>query len=156
MTLPQANNIDAIIATVEAVHLGRFSMHDIGEYIGMGDRQGAYYCDAALQLGLLRRDINAVPYLTERGKRIRATTDQKRRIGILRHAVQQVAGVETILEYLRTNPDHCTVSDVERILASQYDLADTTLERRTSTILTWLKALHFVAMDTDQRIRLCD
>ena len=53
--IPQADELDDVIATVEAISQGAITFQEIAGAIGKVDRQGRYYRLASEILGLVRK-----------------------------------------------------------------------------------------------------
>lgn len=128
--LPQANNLGAIGAVVDAVAEGLDTTGDIAEAIGMAERQGSYYPNAAATLGYVTQQYGSSPTvwrLTDRGLNL-VGMDSTQRAQDLARAIGAYSQVEL---YRSEGAD---------ALETAYlldGLADSTARRRVSTIATW-------------------
>lgn len=131
---PQANDLQSVAAAVDAIALGANTPEAVAESLGMSQREGAYYADAAGYLGF----VDVVPGqdmktydVTQSGQSLLSTTGEDR-VELLRDTV---AGMPGVVAYA----DGGDAAVLE--LMQDSGLGDTTAARRTSTIKAWYHSL---------------
>ena len=128
--LPQANNLGALAAVVDAVAAGCDTTAEIAEAIDMADRQGGYYPNGAATLGLIVKAAGTHPArwrLTADGLTF-VDLDAAGRAAMLARIIAEYGQVQTFRE------------DGAEKLEGYYlleGLAPATARRRVSTISTW-------------------
>ena len=127
--VPQANSIPRIAAVVDAIDEGCETAKEIAEAIGMSERQGAYYPNAAHTLGLVEKTgHNPVTWgLTELGAEFVALPPEKR----TERLNDVVCGNIMVNTLLMDGPEALTGS-------WEGTLADSTADRRLATISSWM------------------
>lgn len=75
--VPQADELNKVILTVEAVQNDYKSDQKIADYVGFTDRQGRYYRLAAEILGLLKNENNSA-FLTKTGNELIILDEENR------------------------------------------------------------------------------
>jgi len=157
--IPQANRFELVIAAVEAVNNGAKTDIEISDYISKlrgkasddPGRDGRYYRRSGQQLGLISNRQNTAE-LTERGQLfITASVNEKERILI--ESLFDLKLFRALLPFLEQHPDGVSAEAITRFLLSITDLAETTVRRRLSTIIRWLKSVN-VAHESDGLIKL--
>jgi len=135
--LPQADKLDKVIQTVEAVSKGAKSDQDIANYIGFTDRQGRYYRHAAVMLCfIINRDNFAT--LTELGTELLEAEDSEKKY-ILQLAILNNELFNIILEHIKESAIGLTKKEIEDfVFDNTIDPSISTIERRLSTLLQWL------------------
>ncbi len=131
---PQANSLEKLSTVIDAVAVGANTAEAISEALGVTDREGAYYGDAAGYLGLVEVIPRSEPKtygLTGIGE-IALGFATEYRCQMIRETVSQSPGVQL----LETGGEEA----VQDFLASQ-GLVGATVLRRTQTISAWAKAI---------------
>ena len=127
--VPQANSLPRIAAVVDAIDEGCTTAKEIAEAIGMSERQGAYYPNAARTLGLVdKTGSNPVTWgLTEVGAEFVGLPPEKRSA--------RLSDIVSANSYVNT-----LMMDGPEVLTSSWgmELGDSTVERRLATIGSWL------------------
>lgn len=135
--LPQADKLDRVIMTVEAVSLGMVLDSSIANYIGFTDRQGRYYRHAAELLGFIT-NFNNNAQITEFGKDL-MSSDESGRKYILQQAILNNALFKTILNEIQKSSSGLSKKQIEQFLFNiTIDPSIATISRRLSTLLQWL------------------
>jgi hypothetical protein len=135
--LPQANNLDKVIQTVEAVSLGAKTDQDIANYIGFTARQGRYYRHAAVMLYFITNQDNFA-VLTDMGAKL-LNSDNSEKKYLLQLAILDNEFFNSIIEYTKEANEGLTKSEIENFIYSNtIDPSLSTIERRLSTLLQWL------------------
>lgn len=140
--IPQANNLDAVVAVVDAIAAGMMTSGEIAEAIGMSDRQGGYYPHAAATLGFVEANHSTVPViweLTVSGHHL-AGLSAEERVGEVLEAVLECPLMD---EYVSTGgPERMA----EEWAAA--GLSDETIARRLATLASWTK---FITSDAESQ-----
>ncbi len=153
--VPQADNLDLVFSVASIVAEGARYRSDVSDALQYANRQGDYYTDAALGLGLIqsrqvfgtvRRDALE---LTELGRRYTATAHNQR-AELRRQIVLDSPVVRYVAAELGTTsngrvpfPVPDALTDVKQVAPVLEDLGLTqrTAKRRAYTIRAWLRAL---------------
>lgn len=126
---PQADRLDKVATTVDAVDAGACTASAVAVALDVVDRQGAYYANAAETLGLLVRcDTTPVSWeLSQSGAVLAASTSATRAV-MLSSLVADLPVVGVFIEN-----DANTVEEMIRTSG----LASDTAVRRTQTVAAW-------------------
>jgi len=126
--VPQANSIEKVVLAVGAVDAGCATASEIADVLGVTERQGDYYANAACSLGLLRKSDVGQWDVTELGHRA-ANADVNELVDIL---TDQLAQDENVVTYLE-NGEAALMDDWEQ----RGDISSSTLKRRVATAKAW-------------------
>ena len=142
--IPQADNLEDVVLTVEAISDGARTFQDIAESINKVERQGRYYRKAAEILGLIRTPNKNHSLLTGLGREfIRSNQEQKR--NILIQAVLEAEIIRSLIPYFELHPDGLTRDEIIMYLGQLTpNIGDSMLPRRISTILSWLNFVNII------------
>lgn len=146
--IPQANSLEDVIRSVEAVSRGARTYQEIAHAIGKGERQGRYYRLAGEQLGMLRLAGTNHSELTESGSEFLSLPEEARRL-YLANAVLRNDAISEVYEYIGLHP-YCDTEEIASYLIS-LEVRSSIASRRTSTILRWLLELELINIDTNNR-----
>ncbi|MBM7541286.1 DUF7226 domain-containing protein [Amphibacillus cookii] len=146
--IPQANSLEDVIRSVEAVSRGARTYQDIAGAIGKGERQGRYYRLAGEQLGMLRLAGTNHSELTESGSEFLSLPEEARRL-YLANAVLRNDAINEVYEYIVSHP-HCVTEEIASHLIS-LDVKSSIASRRTSTMIRWLLELELINIDANNR-----
>lgn len=133
---PQANRLDKVSTTVDAITGGATTASAISKTLGVVERQGHYYGDAAGYLGFIESNKNGElkEYsLTPLGEEFSDASPEERRKII----AQQISGMPLMHAYRNGGEDAAR----EYIQQSQ-DSSDDTVERRLVTVAAWNKSIN--------------
>jgi hypothetical protein len=143
--VPQADDLDKVVATVEAVAAGHHTGPEIASALDVVERQGFYYVAAAEQLGLVMHVAKDDIQLTKLGSKL--ATDEVNRKRLLRSAVLELPVIRHIAHDLGIGKptwaqkhlftDRMSVTDT----LEEAGFAHETAYRRSGTINSWIKAL---------------
>ena len=145
---PQANRLDKVSTTVDAVFNGATSSSAISQALDVVDRQGAYYGDAAGYLGLVdvTNDQELKEYrLTERGERF-IDEDAAGREEIIRETINNMP----LMQVYREEGEEAAM----KFIQDTQDVGDTTASRRLATLKTWDETLKTSITDSIEIDRL--
>jgi hypothetical protein len=138
--IPQADVLNEVVRTVEAVAGGARSFDDIADAIGKVDRQGRYYRRAAEILGFIHNQHNHSA-LTARGRDFIAHPAQRREL--LADAVLGMRLMQRALPFFEANRKN----GVRRQALTNF-IAEVTepvgqsmIPRRVSTVVSWLESI---------------
>jgi hypothetical protein len=142
---PQANDLDKIIDIITSFSEDLKTKEQISEYFEFDERQGDYYANAAIYLGLLSRDPdnNGSFILTDLGKAMRHCSNRRcRNRQLLIQLLKRPSFRSTILlvKDFNFNPGDVDLDDVARIISAndrRYNYI--TSRRRASTVKSWMK-----------------
>lgn len=131
---PQANDLDKVACTVDAVNAGANTPEAIAEALGVHDREGAYYADAAGYLGLVEpvhgeevRTYNC----TSLGQTM-ALADNEDRARLIADMLEHVPAVDLYAD---------GGEDAVIELYNLDGLSETTATRRAATIRSWVNQI---------------
>lgn len=140
--VPQADLLSDVISTVRFVNDNPGADDDmIGSHMGKGDRQGRYYRHAAELLGLIRNSSNSAYILEDGISYLNLSTSQEKN-EFLKMRVMGLDVFKLTVDYINNNPG-CTPTDVYQLLDGE-GINDSTADRRTKTIISWLIHLDVV------------
>ena len=136
---PQANNLDSMFSILFDIGKEGIVREEVIDEYGLTTvRQGAYYLNALLFLGLVEK-INVKYFLTQKGVDIRlASRKEAKKLFI--NAILNVPIIETIYNAMKSVSDRNKKSRiVSRIISESYGLNEVTSDRRASTVLSWFE-----------------
>lgn len=134
--IPQANDIDKIIELIFKVSEGIDDYKRIADYFQFEERQSAYYREAAEALGLLDSHIGKY-VLTDTGRLLVHMQAEKRNIYMV-ELLSDFNLVKYSLEILRERGE-LHRADLELLIEQNSALTGSTIIRRASSLLSWLK-----------------
>ena len=141
--VPQANSIEKVVLSVDAVAGGCLTSQEIAEALDVDPRQGAYYATAARHLGLVERAEHGEWALTDGGEEAAEATNEE----LMKLLNSKLAENRYIAIY---------VDGGEEALVKEWsargDIGPETIRRRTSTISAW--AEYWTADDETKLARL--
>lgn len=135
---PQADNLARVIDTIDLVSRGFTSKEDISEAWAYDERQGDYYSNAAVYLGMLKREGRNGFSLTENGRYFSQLSARQRIQLLAEQALKHPVFYESAASLVKR--DACP--DLEQIsewIAYYSTLSGTTPRRRAVTVLNWLR-----------------
>lgn len=143
--VPQADELNKVILTVEAVYNDCLTDYQIADYVGFTDRQGRYYRLAAEILGLLENQNNKAS-LTDIGEEL-IVLDENNRLRKIRTILQNNYLFKTILGKIESAGDGLSRSELLIFLSQLIEGSESTITRRYSTIMNWLTASSLIKLD---------
>ena len=141
---PQANDLDKVIDIVTNYYSGLTSKTAIAEFFEFDERQGDYYANAAIYLGLLKRGRprSSEFELTREGEFIANSQNRSQRnLLLLKQMLKKPSFNEIIHLFVSKNYDIALLNTDMRapIIQRHISLNETTAKRRASTVLSWLR-----------------
>ncbi|WP_426278592.1 GmrSD restriction endonuclease domain-containing protein [Chryseobacterium sp. S-02] len=143
--VPQADELNKVILTVEAVQNDYKSDQKIADYVGFTDRQGRYYRLAAEILGLLKNENNSA-FLTKTGNEL-IILDEENRLKKIRTILRQNHLFDQILSKIESDEEGLSRSQILDFLLVLIEGAESTITRRYSTIINWLHYSKLIVSD---------
>jgi len=140
---PQANNMDFMIHIFLNIGMDGITKFDVQKSSGLKDRQGSYYLDALVYLGLVEK-YKTKYYLTERGKEIKLSPLEQ-----MNAMFCEVILENKMLKYLYDKTKDMESSKESKefisvILATTFELGNSTANRRASTVSAWFNWINKV------------
>lgn len=138
--IPQADLLNEVVRTVEAVAAGARTFDDIADAIGKVDRQGRYYRRAAEILGFIQNHHNRST-LTPSGRRLIAHPEH---LGeLLAEAVLKMRLMQRALPFFEANRRHGVGRQelTDFITDVTEPVGPSMIPRRVSTVVSWLGAI---------------
>lgn len=140
---PQADSFERVINICELLNGQELSHNDLTEQYAFDARQTNYYTDAAHYLGLLeKRKEGTMPIyrLSDTGKRILGLNYKQRQLAYCNLILSHKAFCDTFRKYLESGNMPSNGEIVQIMKASNlYNVgSESTFERRSSTIKSWL------------------
>lgn len=130
---PQANRLDKVSTTVDAIEVGANTAQSISQSLGVVDRQGYYYGDAAGYLGFVESsqtgDLKEY-YLTERGQAFAGASPDQRN-AIIRETVDSMP----LMQIYREDGEDAALD----FMKDSSQANETTAQRRLATLKAWDK-----------------
>lgn len=151
--IPQADSLDEVIVTVEAVSQGKSTFQDIAQQLGLTERQGRYYRRAAEILRFITRVPGTnISTITALGAQLLKASRQLR-TQILTNQILGVPIVQSVVGMLASSGG---VADRRNLELSMRKIVPTTTpsmaDRRLTTVLAWLEYLDITSRDRQQVI----
>jgi hypothetical protein len=144
--IPQADRLESVVMAIIAVGNGaKTDVEIIRDIPGLTtDRQGRYYRNAAEILGFISNYRNHAS-LTELGKEFMKNPGMNNPLFI--SSVLNIEVIQRLLPFLEIHRSGASRSSIESYLNTIVDssIGGSMIPRRTSTILSWLKALNVVS-----------
>lgn len=140
---PQANDLDKIIDLVINNKQGLVDKITISDFFDFDERQGDYYANAAIYLGLLsRKPGNSEFILTKEGQYISTLKNRNKRNYFL---LQQMLNRPTFNEVIQSvynnhnKIDALNSDSIAQIIQKHINISATTAKRRASTVMNWIR-----------------
>lgn len=134
--IPQANDLEKVSSTVDAVSARANTSSSIAESLGVQGRQGNYYANAAEYIGLVSRHEADGEYeyrLTPNGEKFQESDS-----GTRKKMLNELVSATPVMRSYRES-GYNKESLVDTIKSSGYD--DETAKRRANAFVTWHKKL---------------
>jgi hypothetical protein len=141
--IPQADVLTDVVRVLEAIKSRHRTYQGIAEYLGKVERQGRYYRLAAEILGLVKNRHNQA-VLTSAGERLLRSTLAERS-ALLANAVLSCRIFQRVIPFLELHRKGVTRSELEDFMTEVTEpVGSSMMERRVSTVLSWLGAIHLI------------
>ncbi len=143
---PQADKLENVILTVEAINEGYHSDREIGIQLGLergrsyDERQGRYHRKATELLGLTRRASENHSVVTQSGT-VFLRSDQQTRREMLTERVVNLPVFRNILAMLESSGGRTSTTSIENSLRVMADTTASMAHRRQQTMTSWLNDL---------------
>jgi hypothetical protein len=142
---PQANDLDKVIDLVTNYPNGLTNKTAIAEFFEFDERQGDYYANAAIYLGLLKRGRSRSSEfeLTREGEYMASNSQNRsqRNLLLLKQMLKKPSFREIIIQWMIVNWNLSSLDTemIAPIIQRHIVLNETTARRRASTVISWLK-----------------
>jgi predicted acyl esterase len=131
--IPQANDLQKVVATLQAIADGHRALQAIATVLGVAHRHGSYYLHAARILGLVTLHThNQQATLTVAGTTILHADDEER--------------TRLLRVVLAAREPSVSEDDVGALLQQLAPLGASTARRRAQAVLAWLQAVDLAAL----------
>ena len=143
ISFPQANSMSRLINLVELLNERPMTKQDITSEYAFDERQTNYYTDAGRYLELIEKVCgeagNVLFQLTPQGRRIMSLAYRERQLAVAAQILKHMVFQETLKLCLQCGamPDTKTVVQIMRKAGLYRVEAESTYERRSSTITSW-------------------
>lgn len=147
--IPQADVLNDVVQTVEAVATGARTFGDIADALGKVDRQGRYYRRAAEILGFIHNRHNRST-LTVTGRNF--IDHPARRSELLAEAVLKSRLMQRALPFFEANRKNgVRRQELTRFITEvTQPVGESMIPRRVSTVVSWLESIGMI-QETDGR-----
>ena len=145
--IPQADSLLVVEKTVAALASGSKDDVEIAQYLGYTARQGHYYRKAAELCGFAVH-VKGKSQPTELGKKLVNAKSEAERVSILQEGVMNIPLIEALVGEF--SHGHANLADRQAIivwLRQNSDLSDSTVTRRSSTVLNYLRTSKILITD---------
>jgi hypothetical protein len=143
--VPQADELQKVILTVESVYNDNVTDSQIANYVGFTDRQGRYYRLAAEILGLLvNHKNNAI--LTTSGEEF-IILDEENRTKKIRTILKENELFKLVLNEIDSSNDGLNRGEILSFLLKIIDGSESTITRRYNTVINWLTSSSLLKLD---------
>jgi len=145
---PQANDLDKVIDIATNFHSAELTNKTaIAEFFNFDGRQGDYYANAAIYLGLLKRGLpgSSEFELTREGEFIANSPNRSQRnLLLLKQMLRKPSFNEIIRIFVDQNHDISSLNSelLAPVIQHHVSLNDTTAKRRASTVMSWLRWIY--------------
>ena len=140
---PQANDLDKVIDLITNYPNGLTNKTAIAEFFEFDERQGDYYANAAIYLGLLKRGRRRSEFeLTREGEFLANSKNRSQRnLLLLKQMLVKPSFNEIMILLTTANWDISSINNeiLAPIIQHHVPLNDTTARRRASTVISWIK-----------------
>lgn len=135
--VPQADDLNKVVDVVSILNTRPSDKYELAARFDFADRQGDYYGNAAVWLGLAEKK-NGQFSISQRGKQLIGVRNRDKRNELLLEAILKTTLFNSLLRlYLQQQGSLADEQIIEQISAAGYN--STTAARRTSTIKAWLR-----------------
>ncbi len=143
---PQANNLELIYKILFDIGPEGVTKENISNKYNMDERQGAYYLDALVYIGVVEK-INVKYFLNEKGVFVRLQASDECKKSFCSFIIEHPFLGDLYKNTMNMNSDEKLVYISSRI-TNVYDLNLNTSNRRASSIVSWFNYINNV-MDGD-------
>jgi len=135
---PQANDFDKVIKYCDLIYSNKKHLQDLITELGITSRQVTYYRDSCLFLKLVRLQDREI-YLNPELSKIYREGTVKEKYGFF---MASMIENEILFKcYNLYTIDNLTIDTFKHTVSNVYNMSDSTLKRRLSTVRSWFKWL---------------
>jgi C-terminal AAA-associated domain len=136
--VPQADNIQAIEISLQAVSEGANTYQDIAYALGYKERQGRYYRLACEILRFTYKTGVNQSAITPFGQQyLEANTEDRKEI--FGQAVLSSSLFQRVIPLFESRPEGISKEELERFLSQVTETTPKMVDRRTSSVISWLE-----------------
>lgn len=141
---PQANRMSRIVNLIELLNENSMTKQEITAEYAFDERQTNYYTDAGRYLGLIKKtngeDGDVLFQLSSCGRRIMSLAHKERQLALTTQILKHKVFQETLALHLQHGemPDTATIIQIMRRSNLYHVGAESTYERRSSTVVGWV------------------
>jgi hypothetical protein len=137
--VPQADDMDKILETVEVVSHGHRTFEEIADYIGLVGRQGRYYRKATEILGFTKRSGANYSVLTKLGKEFLEASGLEKRVILQEALLKNPVFIEVVNRLRAAGNNGLGDDDIEDAIISITQTTAGMANRRRASVKSWLK-----------------
>ena len=151
--IPQADDLLDVLRVVKAVSTGSHSDHEIADAIDKTVRQGRYYRLAAEILGFMARPSPNKSMVTKAGKKWLRSAGRTKKLAVA-SAVLNARVFQCVIPFLEAGlPRGRTRAElVDFLKCVTQSVGLTTMGRRVSTVIAWLRAIDMLVVENDRYV----
>lgn len=134
---PQANNMSLIFSVLTDIGNDGLSKSDVAKKYEIQERQGSYYLDALLYLGLVEK-INTKYFLTQKGVNIRLSPKDEMKYKFIQEVLDHPF-ISSLWKDSKNLSKEKRYIHISSRLFNEFEMANSTAKRRASSIVTWFE-----------------
>ena len=153
--VPQADDMNKVTNTVDAVSKDCRTFEKIANYIGLTERQGRYYRRASEILGFTKRSLFNNSILTKLGEEFLAASEPEKVMMLQEALLRSPIFLEVINKLKAAGNNGLTDDDIINIINTMTRTTVRMADRRRATVKSWLRYAK-LATKTGTRIYLSE
>lgn len=135
---PQANDFEKVIKYCDLIYSNKKQMQELISELGITSRQVTYYKDSCLFLKLIREQDRQIYLNTDLSKIYREGTVKQK----YEYFISAIIDNESLFKcYNLYVKDNLNVTTFNQVVRNSYNMSESTLKRRLSTVRSWFKWL---------------
>jgi hypothetical protein len=153
--VPQADDMDKVIKTVDAISQGHRTFEEIAQYIGLVGRQGRYYRKASEILGFTKRSGANASVITKLGEEFINASTREQFVILQESLLRNPVFIEVINRLKEAGSDGLTDVDIKDTINSITQMTAGMVYRRMASVKSWLKYTK-IAKESGSKIYLAN
>lgn len=135
---PQANDLDRVFNILDLLNNNGLSKDDVADLFSINSRQGDYYLNALLYLGLVNK-YNVKFFLSEKGIELKKMGSNLRKFEFCMHILSYEL-FHSAYKLLKIERSLTSKEKIRELIMEMYQekMSDATLDRRTGTVIRWI------------------
>ena len=134
---PQANNIELMFNVFKDIDNDGLSKTNVSKKYNVDSRQGSYYLDALLYLGLVQK-INTKYFLSSKGVQVRLSSQDLMLSNFIKSIINHDFIGKMYIKCESLNSEQ-KIKYISSCLFNEIGMAQSTANRRASTIKSWFE-----------------